>query len=90
MKHVSADWFTDDFLAHVPASQIEDIAAQLNFGIGPFKTVARPNIKLVDDPPAPWRRYIVIFKEGSDDVLIHINDAGKIDGLVFRTPRSSF
>lgn len=90
LKHVSPEWFTADFLTHVPASKIEDIAAQLNFGIGPFKTVAKPTMKLADDPPAPWIRYIVIFKEGSDDVLIHINDAGKIDGLVFRTPHSSF
>jgi hypothetical protein len=90
VKHVSPDWFTEDFLAHVPTSKIEDIAAQLNFGIGPVKTVARPNVKLADDPPPPWVRYIVVFKEGSDDVLIHINDAGKIDGLVFRTPHSSF
>jgi len=90
LKHVSPDWFTDEFLQHVPPSKIEEIAAQLNFGIGPFKSVARPNVKLTDDPPAPWLRYIVIFKAGSDDVLIHINDAGKIDGLVFRTPRSSF
>jgi len=89
-KHVSPDWFTEDFLTHVPVSKLEDIAAQLNFGIGPFKSVARPTVKLQDDPPAPWVRYIAIFKEGSDDVLIHINDAGKIDGLVFRTPHSSF
>ncbi len=90
MKHVSPDWFTEDFLTHVPASKIEDIAAQLNFGIGPIKSVARPNVRLADDPPPPWVRYIVIFKEGSDDVLIHLNDAGKIDALVFRTPHSSF
>jgi hypothetical protein len=89
-KHVSPDWFTDEFLTHVPTSKVEDIAAQLNFGIGPFKAVARPAGKLPDDPPAPWLRYIVLFKAGSDDVLIHINDAGKIDGLVFRTPHSSF
>lgn len=90
LKHIPPDWFTDDFLTHAPTSKIEEIAAQLNFGIGPFKTVGRPAVKLPDDPPAPWVRYIVIFKEGSDEVLIHINDAGKIDGLVFRTPRSSF
>jgi len=90
LKHLPPEWFTEDFLSHVSTSKLEDIAAQLNFGIGPFKSVARPNIKLADDPPPPWVRYIVIFKEGSDDVLIHINDAGKIDGLVFRTPHSSF
>ncbi len=90
MKHVPPDWFTEDFLMHVSTSKIEDIAAQLNFGIGPIKSVARPTVKLADDPPPPWVRYIVIFKEGSDDVVIHINDAGKIDGLVFRTPHSSF
>lgn len=90
VKHVPPDWFSSEFLQHVPASKIEDIAGQLTFGLGAFKSVTRPNEKLGDDPPAPWLHYIVIFKEGSDDVLIHINDAGKIDGLVFRTPRSGF
>jgi hypothetical protein len=90
VKHISPDWFTPDLLTHLPLAKIEDFAAQLNFGIGPFKVVGRPTERIATDPPAPWVRYVAIFKEGTDDVLIHINDDGKIDGLVFRTPRSAF
>jgi hypothetical protein len=89
-KHVSPDWFTPDLLTHIPVSKIEDVAAQLNFGLGAFKVVAKPTERIATDPPAPWVRYVAIFKAGTDDILIHINDEGKIDGLVFRTPRSTF
>lgn len=89
-KHVSPDWFTPELLTHLPVSKIEEFAAQLNFGIGPFKVVGKPAERIETDPPAPWVRYVAIFKAGTDDVLIHINDNGKIDGLIFRTPRSAF
>lgn len=89
LKHVSPDWFTSDFLAHFSTAQLEDVAAQFNFNLGTFKLVAKPSVRIATDPPPPWLRYVAIFKAGTDDILIHINDDGKIDGLVLRPPRSA-
>jgi hypothetical protein len=90
VQHLSPDWFDDAFLAKTPIAKIEDVVAQLKFGIGTFKSVKKSPERNESDHPAPWMRYLATFREGTDDIYIHIADSGKIDGLQFRTPHSTF
>jgi len=89
-SHISPDWFTSKFLEQVPVSKLETIVGQLKFGLGDFKSVKKSTQANEDQFPPPWGRYLATFKQGTDDIYIHLDETGKVEALFFRTPHTTF
>ncbi len=75
MGHADSTWFSDKFLAQVPASKVDEVIASLKVSLGDYQTVEFTPTK-----------FIAHFAKGTDDVLIHLDANNKIDGLLFRPP----
>ncbi len=73
--HADSTWFSQAFLAQVPASKVDEIIISLGSVLGPYQSV--------EFTPS---KFIAHFAKGSDDVLIHLDAENKIDGLLFRPP----
>jgi beta-lactamase class A len=73
--HADPSWFSESFLEQIPASKVDEVIAELTKALGPYQS-----IELKPD------RFVAHFAKGSDDVLIHLDADGKIDGLLFKPP----
>ncbi len=73
--HADPAWFSATFLAEIPASKVDDIIAGLKAPVGEYRSL--------EFTP---EKFIAHFAKGTDDVLIHLDVANKIDGLLFRPP----
>lgn len=71
--HADASWFTDSFLAQVPASKIDEIIGQLKTGLGDYKNTDGKD-----------GDFIAHFAKGTNEVLIHLDGANKIDSMWFK------
>jgi hypothetical protein len=89
-SRLSEDWFNADFLTKVPLAKIQEVVDQLKFGLGAFKSVKKSSEPNEDKFPPPWGRYVATFKDGTDEVYIHLDEAQKINGLSMKTPHTSF
>ncbi|OUL33590.1 serine hydrolase [Nostoc sp. T09] len=72
---VQADWFSSEFLAHVPISQIQQIISSLKQGLGDYQKVQEQG-----------KNYIVVFARGYVPTQIALDANGKIAMLFFRPP----
>ncbi|OUL32605.1 serine hydrolase [Nostoc sp. 106C] len=72
---VQADWFTSEFLEHVPISQIQQIISSLKQGLGDYQKVQEQG-----------KNYIVVFSRGYVPAQIALDANGKIAMLFFRPP----
>lgn len=73
--HADPAWFSASFLAQIPASKVDGIVADLTKALGAYARV--------EFTP---EKFVAHFAKGTDDVLIHLDDQYKIDGLFFRPP----
>jgi len=73
--HADSTWFSATFLAHVPASEVDQVIAGLKGTLGEYKSV--------EFTPA---KFVAHFAKGTDDVIIHLDADNKIDALLFRPP----
>jgi hypothetical protein len=73
--HADPAWFSASFLAQVPASKVDEVIAGLTTTLGAYERV--------EYTPT---RFIAHFAKGTDDVLIHLDEDNKIDGLLFKPP----
>jgi hypothetical protein len=73
--HADPAWFSGAFLAQVPAGKIDEVIASLKSSLGEYRSV--------ELTPA---KFVAHFAKGTDDVLIHLDENEKIDGLFFRPP----
>jgi hypothetical protein len=73
--HADPAWFSDSFLAQIPASKVDEIVASLTPTLGKYERVEFT-------PDA----FIAHFDKGTDNVLIHLDADNKIDGLLFKPP----
>ncbi len=74
--HAEPAWFSASFLAQVSTAQIDAILAQLGTALGAYERVdgARGD-------------YVARFAKGTDEVQVHLDAAGRIDGLFFKPPK---
>jgi beta-lactamase class A len=72
---VQADWFSSEFLAHVPISQVQQIISSLKQGLGDYQKVE-----------AQGKNYIVVFAGGYVPTQIALDGNGKITMLLFQPP----
>ncbi len=73
--HADPAWFSETFLAQVPATSVDAILASLRTSLGAYRSTERTPEK-----------FIARFAGGTDDVVIHLDSDEKIDGLFFRPP----
>jgi alpha-beta hydrolase superfamily lysophospholipase len=74
---IDPDWFTPEFLAQVPASQVQSVLAALENGLGAFQGVQ-------DDGQGGL---VILFERGTVPAHITLDDQGRIAGLLFGPPR---
>ncbi|MEA2786391.1 MAG: hypothetical protein QOF71_2495, partial [Candidatus Eremiobacteraeota bacterium] len=74
--HADAAVFSATFLAQVPVAQIDSILAGLKTNLGAYKSIA-----------GTQGDYTAQFEKGSDEVLVHLDSADKIDGMLFKPPK---
>ncbi|MBD2206125.1 serine hydrolase [Calothrix sp. FACHB-1219] len=74
-EKVQADWFSSEFLAHVPISQIEQIISSLKQGLGDYQKVEEQG-----------KNYRVVFARGYVPTQIGLDSNGKIAMLFFQPP----
>lgn len=74
-EKVQADWFSSEFLAHVPISQIEQIISSLKQGLGDYQKVEEQG-----------ENYRVVFARGYVPTQIALDSNGKIAMLFFQPP----
>jgi beta-lactamase class A len=72
---VQADWFSSEFLAHVPISQVQQIISSLKQGLGDYQKVEKQG-----------NNYIVVFVRGYVPTQIALDTNGKIAMLLFQAP----
>jgi beta-lactamase class A len=72
---VQADWFTSEFLAQVPISQIQQIISSLKQGLGDYQKVQEQG-----------KNYIIVFARGYVPTQIALDANSKITMLFFRPP----
>ncbi|MGH7329058.1 MAG: hypothetical protein ACREJX_11975 [Polyangiaceae bacterium] len=89
-NRISEDWFNAEFLKKVPLSKIQEVVDQLKFGLGQFKAVKKSDEPNENQFPVPWGRYVATFKDGTDEIYVHLDDVQKINGLSMKTPHTSF
>lgn len=75
--HADPTWFSASFLAQISAAQVDAALASLTPVLGVYRSIA---------PTANGNQFIATFSKGTDEVYIHLDDQGKIDALLFRTP----
>ncbi len=78
--HEQSDWFAPAFLAQVSAAQIEHAIDGVKAQFGSYKGVA----------PRPDGSYLVTFARGTVQAQIHLDEQGRIDGLLFTKPRFTY
>jgi hypothetical protein len=74
--HADASLFSASFLAQIPADRVATIVSQLEDYLGAYKSIDGGN-----------GDYTAYFAKGTDEVQIHLDAAGKIDGLLFKEPQ---
>ena len=67
--------FSASFLSQVPAAQVDAIVAQLATNLGAYRST-----------DGTLGDYTAHFDKGTDEVLVHLDADGKIDGLLFKAP----
>lgn len=77
--HADPAWFSDSFLAQVPAARVDAGIAQLTAPLGTFES-----LEIV--PGSMPQKFTAHFTKGTIDVLIHLDASEKIDGLFLRPP----
>ena len=73
--HADPKWFSDSFLAQIPAAKIDEIITGLKAQLGEYQSV--------EFTPA---KFIAHFAKGTDDILVHFDSDNKIDHLLLRPP----
>jgi beta-lactamase class A len=68
-------WFAPDFLAQIPASQVDTIVAQLGVTLGAYQSI-----------DGTQGDYTARFAKGTVEVLVHLDAQNRIDGLFFKQP----
>ena len=76
--HSDAAWFSASFLAQIPATKVDEVIAQISGMLGDYRSL--------EFTPA---KFVAHFAKGTDGVLIHLDAANKIDGLLFQPPVAS-
>ena len=76
--HADPSWFAPDFLAQVPASQVDAIVAQLGASLGAYQSI-----------DGTQGDYTARFAKGTVEVLVHLDAQNRIDGLFFKPPHAS-
>jgi beta-lactamase class A len=69
-------WFADSLLAAVPFAKINPIVDQVKAALGTYRATTGGH-----------GVYVSQFEKGSETVQIHLDVAGKIDGLLMRPPK---
>lgn len=69
-------WYATSMLAAVSTAQIDAIVVQLKNALGAYRGVSRTATGV----------YLARFEKGTDEVDIHLDERGKIDGLLFKPP----
>lgn len=75
--HADPTRFSSVFLAQVSVARVDDAIASLTPVLGVYRSVT---------PTSSSSRFIAQFSKGTDEVILHLDDRGKIDGLLFRSP----
>lgn len=70
------EWFTPEFIAQVPAAQIDAIVKQLTRTLGAYQRV-RPD----------GQNFVVEFEKGTVPAQIALDPQGRVAGLFFRPPQ---
>jgi hypothetical protein len=73
--HAEATWFSDSFLAQIPASKVDEVIAGITGALGAYRSLETGSGK-----------FVAHFVKGTDEVLIHLDTDDKIDGLLFKPP----
>jgi hypothetical protein len=68
--------FSASFLSQVHAAQVDAIIAQLKTTLGAYRGIG-----------GTGGDYTAHFDKGTDEVLVHLDAEGKVDGLLFKAPR---
>jgi beta-lactamase class A len=74
--HADATWFSAVFLAQGTPAMTDAIIARLKTTLGAYTSI-----------DGVQGHYTAHFEKGTDEVLVHLDAAGKIDGLFFRPPK---
>ena len=74
--HADAAWFSATFLAQISVAQLDSIAAGLKTNLGAYKSIA-----------GTQGDYTAQFEKGTDEVLVHLDAADKIDTIFFKPPK---
>jgi len=69
--HADPSWFAPDFLAQIPASQVDTIVAQLGVTLGTYQSI-----------DGTQGDYTARFAKGTVEVLVHLDAQNRIDGLL--------
>ncbi|MDZ8054715.1 MAG: serine hydrolase [Aulosira sp. ZfuVER01] len=72
---VQPDWFSSEFLSHIPISQVQQIISSMKQGLGDYQKVQEQG-----------KNYIVVFARGYVPTQIAVDANGKITMLLFRPP----
>lgn len=79
-SHLQAGWFAPAFLTQVRLAQVQQVIAALEAQLGRYrKTAARSD-----------GSYRVSFAHGTVQARIHLDDQGRIDGLLFTNVRLTY
>jgi beta-lactamase class A len=74
--HADAAWFSASFLAQVSTARLDTILAQLGTALGAYEGL-----------DGGQGDYTARFAKGTDEVLVHLDAARRIDGLFFKPPK---
>lgn len=73
--HADQAWFSQGFLAQVPATKVDQVIESVENTLGAYERV--------EFTP---RAFVAHFVKGTDDILIRLDAENKIDALLFRPP----
>lgn len=77
-EQIDAGWFTPEFLAQVPASQVQQLVASFKATLGTYQDVEESG-----------GQFTVRFSGGVVPARISLDAEGRIQGLFFSTPRTT-
>jgi hypothetical protein len=71
--HADAAWFSPNFLAQIPVTQVDALIANMTKALGAYQS-----LEYAPD------KFVAHFAKGTADVVVHLDANDKIDGLIFR------
>jgi hypothetical protein len=73
--HADPAWFSQSFLAQIPASKVDQVIGNAESALGAYQSL--------EHTP---QGFVAHFAKGTDEILIHLDADGRIDQLLFRPP----